>query len=178
MEKTYRLYFHSAAHPMIKIGLLSDTHLHTVTDEFKENVHRAFNDCQVIIHAGDLTEISILAVFKNKEVHAVCGNCCNFLTHAALPEKKSVNIGGYMFGICHGAGNRINIEERMYDLFAEMDCIVFGHTHIPVCKTVGGILLINPGSFSSTGKYGAPGTYGIIEVTAGGMNAMIKHVEH
>lgn len=161
---------------MIKIGVLSDTHLHTVTDEFSENARKAFSDCPIIIHAGDLTEISILSVFKDREVHAVSGNCCNFLTHAALPEQKSVTIGGYMFGICHGAGNRMNIEERMYDLFAEMDCIVFGHTHIPVCKTIGSTLLINPGSFSGTGKYGSPGTYGIIEISSEGLKAAIQEL--
>jgi len=161
---------------MIKIGVLSDTHLHTITDEFRKNANKAFSDCQVIIHAGDLTEVSILSIFTGKQIHAVSGNCCNFLTHAALPDKKSVIIGGYMFGICHGAGNRMNIEERMYDLFAEMDCIVFGHTHNPVCKTIGNTLLINPGSFSSTGKYGAPGTYGIIEVSSDGLKASIKQL--
>lgn len=37
------------------------------------------------------------------------------------------------------------------------------HTHRPVCHRLGGALIINPGSFRSTGSCGAPGTYAILE---------------
>lgn len=158
---------------MIKVGILSDTHLHNITEEFKANAQRAFADCDVIIHAGDLTEISILSVFKDKEVHAVSGNCCNHVTYAALPETKRIMVGGHSIGICHGAGNRMNIEDRMYTLFAEMDCIIFGHTHIATCKTIGDTLLINPGEFRGTGRYGASGTYGILTIDDTGLHAAI-----
>lgn len=161
---------------MITIGILSDTHLSALTDEFTSTALKAFKECDVIIHAGDLTDSSILSVFKGKEVHAVCGNCCNYLTAAALPEKKRIVIGGYTFGICHGAGNKMSIEERMYDLFYPIDCIVFGHTHVPLCKKIGDTLLLNPGSFTGTGKYGASGTYGIIQVQSGRLEARIEQL--
>ena len=161
---------------MTTVGILSDTHLYEITKEFDRNVKKAFSGCDVIIHAGDLTELSILAVFKDKEVHGVCGNCCNFLTRASLPEKKTIVLKGYTFGICHGAGNRLNIEDRMYDLFPDVDCIIFGHTHIPLCKTVGQTMLINPGSFSGTGKYGASGTYAIVNINDEGLEASIKQL--
>lgn len=161
---------------MVTIGILSDTHLSSITDEFVTKAQTAFEGCQVIIHAGDLTDSSILSVFKGKEVHAVHGNCCNFLTAAALPETKNVIIGGYSFALCHGAGNRLNIEERMYELFFPADCIIFGHSHIPICKRIGKTLMLNPGSFASTGKYGAPASYGLIDVHPSGLRGRIAFV--
>ncbi|PID76691.1 MAG: YfcE family phosphodiesterase [Deltaproteobacteria bacterium] len=161
---------------MIKIGILSDTHLYSITEEFRDNVRRAFSDCGVIIHAGDITELPILSVFEGKEVYAVCGNCCGSSSRSALPETRKIVLGGYGIGICHGAGNRINIEGRMYNLFADMDCIIFGHTHQAVITYIGKTLLINPGEFRSTGRYGAGGTYAILTIDKSGLNAAIHEL--
>ncbi len=162
---------------MITVGILSDTHLHGITEEFKNNAQKAFADCDVIIHAGDLTEVSILSVFKGKTVHAVCGNCCNHLTRSALPETKQIVLGGYRIGICHGAGNRENIEDRMYTLFADMDCVVFGHTHISTITTIGDTLLINPGEFRNSSRYGAAGSYAILNIDQTGLRAAIHQLQ-
>ncbi len=56
------------------------------------------------------------------------------------------------------------------------DCIVYGHTHIPVCHTTGDTLFINPGSFQGTGTYGAPGTYGLLQVGGKGLSGSIHEL--
>ena len=89
---------------------------------------------------------------------------CNQSTRRLLPEKKTIILDGCSIGICHGTGSLHNIEERLIALFPEADCIVYGHTHTPVCHKAGNILLINPGSFQGSGRYGAPGTYGILHI--------------
>jgi putative phosphoesterase len=107
-------------------------------------------------------------------MHVVCGNMCSHLTRHSLPESRLINIQGYLFGLCHGAdGPRHNIEDRMYSMFPEAHCIVYGHTHIAVCRQIGSTLIINPGSFSSTGRYGSPGTYGIIVIDEAGISGSI-----
>lgn len=161
---------------MIKIGILSDTHLTSNTLDFSQTVQTCFADCNVIIHAGDLTDTSILQAFEDKEIYAVHGNMCNPLTEKTLPEHISFTLAGYSFGLCHGAGTRHNIEDRMYDLFPLADCIIYGHTHIPVCHKIGTTLLINPGSFQSTGRYGAPGTYCLLTIDDKGLHAKIHDV--
>ncbi len=161
---------------MISIGVLSDTHINCVNEEFMLHTQHAFSECDVIIHAGDLTDSSILSAFLGKEVHAVCGNSCNYLTQNALPEKKIIILEGYSFGVCHGTGNRLNIEDRMYTLFPECNCVIFGHTHIPVNHKVGNTLLLNPGSFSGTGRFGAAGTFGIIKIQEDGLEATIHNL--
>ena len=49
---------------MIMIGILSDTHMHSVNDSFLRQSAAAFSGCDIIIHAGDLTELSLLNAFK------------------------------------------------------------------------------------------------------------------
>ena len=161
---------------MVKIGILSDTHLSKSTAQFRENCAAAFSGCDAIIHAGDLTDISLLATFAGKDVYGVHGNMCNHPTRQLLPEEKIIIIKGYSIAISHGAGLRHNIEERLLERFPEVDCIVYGHTHIPVCHTTGNTLIFNPGSFQGTGRYGAPGTYGLLHIGAENLRGSIHKV--
>lgn len=161
---------------MIRIGILSDTHLSSCDPSFVTTVQTVFAQCQAIIHAGDMTDISLLDAFAGREIYAVHGNMCNRKTRNALPEHRTVTLGGYTIGICHGAGARHNIEDRMYDLFPLADCIVYGHTHQAVCHRIGSTLIVNPGSFQATGRYGAPGTYALLTITADGLDATLHEL--
>jgi uncharacterized protein len=150
---------------MIHVGILSDTHLNNCPDLFRRQVDTVFAGCSIILHAGDLSDISVLEAFNGKEVHAVHGNMCNIGTQQLLPVSKLITIGGYRIGLCHGAGGpRHTIEERVWAIFPEADCIVYGHTHHTACHRVGGVLFINPGTFQSTGPHGASGTYAILRI--------------
>ncbi len=158
---------------MIAVGILSDTHLYQCTTSFRRQVDAAFTDCEIIIHAGDLTSGSIFDAFTGKEVHAVHGNMCDSGVQQTLPHHKLITLEGYKIGICHGAGTRHNIEERVWQLFPDADCIIYGHTHQPVCADKGGVLFINPGSFHTTGPYGAPATYALLHIDKTGLKAQI-----
>ncbi len=150
---------------MIKIGILSDTHLSGPNELFKKHAQACFSDVDIIFHAGDLTELTILSVFNGKELHAVHGNMCGYSAYNALPEKKVIQAGNFTIALTHGADCGYNdIEECLWNEFAPIDCIVYGHTHQPVCHKKGPILFINPGSFSLRTRYGTVGTYAILEV--------------
>lgn len=155
------------------IGVLSDTHLETISSSFTEQCAKSFSRCDMIIHAGDLTDVSILSAFSDKVIHCVSGNSCNPSTKFKLPLAKEIIVEGYRIGITHGAGNRHNIEDRVYHQFPTADCIIFGHTHQPICHRIGDTLLLNPGSFKSTGKYGAPGTFGLLYINENSLQATI-----
>ena len=75
---------------MITIGVLSDTHLLGPEKWFREKVDRCFADADMILHAGDLTRLSVLEVFAGKSLHAVHGNMCNPKTREALPATKII----------------------------------------------------------------------------------------
>ncbi len=161
---------------MVKIGILSDTHLSEATKSFAALAKRAFAECAIIIHAGDLTNSSILHVFSGKTVHAVHGNMCSHITRQKLPDKKLIEIDGYTIGLCHGAGNRYSIEDRMWTMFPEADCIIFGHTHQPLCEKRGDILFINPGSFQCAPFYSEPASYAILTIDEAGLSGKLHTI--
>lgn len=159
------------------IGVLSDTHLSHLDEEFKRQAESAFSACDTIIHAGDLTNREILKVFGDKELYAVHGNMCSFATRTALPESRTFTIDRYKFGLYHGDGLSYDLETGLIARFDDADCIIFGHTHRPLVNQFGSALLVNPGSFRGTGRYGSGGTYAIITVSDKGLAADIHSLK-
>jgi putative phosphoesterase len=67
----------------------------------------------------------------------------------SIPDSAVLDFGGRRFFLCHG--HRYALHNGYYALItaartAEAGAALFGHTHVPCCKSSGGILLINPGS--------------------------------
>ena len=147
----------------IRAGVLSDTHLMQTNEHFNKLLAYCFHDCDVIIHAGDLTDLSILEAFTDQTVYAVHGNMCNKTAQRQLPGQLLFPLGRFHIGLCHGAGLGIDREDALWNLFPEADCIIYGHTHRARCQRSGSVLFFNPGSFQASSPYGAPGTYGILE---------------
>lgn len=147
----------------IKAGILSDTHLSSADDAFIRLTRECFADCEVIIHAGDLTSIAVLDAFAGKLVYAVHGNMCDVNSFLALPPRTTFQLGRFTIGLTHGSGLGLDIEPQLRDLFPEADCMIYGHTHRPVCHRQGGVLIINPGIFHASSPHGSPGTYAILE---------------
>ena len=148
----------------IKVGILSDTHLSRINTHFLKKAELCFADCEIIIHAGDLTNIAVLEAFQDKTVYSVHGNMCDNSAYHSLPAKTSFKIGDFVFGLTHGARLGYDIENRLLDLFPEAQCLIYGHTHRPACTRIGSTLIVNPGSFQDTGRFGSPGTYALLEV--------------
>ena len=148
---------------IIKAGILSDTHLNRADDTFIRQVARCFAGCEVIIHAGDLTAARVLDAFAGREIYAVHGNMCDASSALSLPRQTTFQLGRFTIGLVHGAGLGRDIELQLWSLFPEADCMIYGHTHRPVCHRQGGVLIVNPGTFRATGPHGAPGTYAILE---------------
>jgi putative phosphoesterase len=147
----------------IRAGVLSDTHIQAPTTDFIRAVEHYFADCTIIIHAGDIVDSEVLRAFQGKEIHAVHGNMCSRKTASILPRSTTFQLGNFTIGLTHGADLGYDIESRLWELFPEADCMIYGHTHRPVCHRIGTTLIMNPGSFRATSPYGATGTFGILE---------------
>jgi len=142
----------------MKIGILSDTHLNRPTEDFKATVGKIFRDVDTIIHAGDMTGLSVHEFLSNWDLRAVAGNMDDHDLRTVVPEKRIEQIAGKRIGIMHGRGSAFGLEHLVLNEFEGVDIIVFGHSHIPVCLERGGVHLINPGSYR-TGR-----TVGILEL--------------
>jgi uncharacterized protein len=133
----------------LKIGVLSDTHIQSVKqgiDYLQALAKRHFADIEIILHAGDVVNPDILTALDDRTVHVVRGNMDPVVQ--GIPNRKIIEIGGFRIGLIHGWGAPDTLEERVLREFREerLDCVVFGHSHHPLCRRRDGVLLFNPGS--------------------------------
>jgi len=132
----------------MKIGVISDTHLSKPTSELAELTHTVFADVNMILHAGDLTELEVLEAFSDKEVVAVTGNMDSMDVRNQLPSGRVLEVGGFRIGLTHGWGHPFGVPKKIADAFGDVDVIVYGHSHRPDNQIRNGILFFNPGAFS------------------------------
>jgi putative phosphoesterase len=122
---------------MSRIGLISDTHglLRPEAIEFLQG-------CDHIIHAGDIDRQSVLDdLAKIAPVSAVRGNNDKGVWAAAIPESQLVEIDDRLIYVIHDI-SLIDIDPQA----ADIDVVVYGHSHKPHQEKRGRVLYINPGS--------------------------------
>ena len=147
----------------MKIGVISDTHLAEPAENLEELMSGPFQGADMILHAGDITELAVLEFFGGKEILAVYGNMDSPALRRQLPLKRTFHAGKFQIGIIHGWGGPQGIEERIRREFGQVDCIVFGHTHHPSQTQREGVLFFNPGAFTG-GLHSARKSVGLLEV--------------
>lgn len=158
---------------MIRIGVLSDTHMNGYDPAFAQTMARVFAGVDMILHAGDITHISVLDGLDQARVLAVAGNMDQGPSTAELPTKRVIAVEGKKIGLMHGWGSKQGLLEKVASEFAgdDVDCIVFGHSHQPTNLIKNGILFFNPG----TAMGGRPGgTVGILELDQDIEGSIIK----
>ncbi|MCX8023351.1 MAG: metallophosphatase family protein [Syntrophorhabdaceae bacterium] len=157
---------------MVKVGIISDTHLIEVTDGFKRAIETLFGDINILIHAGDITGIKVFEYLSQWDLKAVRGNMDGPEFHPILPIKRVEVIEGRRIGIMHGSGPPFGLDALIYREFEDVDIIIFGHSHMPFYSKKGNTLMFNPGSFGK--PHTPPGTVGIMEI---GLDVSFKHIE-
>lgn len=133
----------------MKIGVISDTHIPKRAKVLPTVVLEALKDVDSIVHAGDIMSVELLNILGQlAPVTAVAGNVDPPDLTESLDQKKIITLGKFNFGIFHGHGKKGKTVDRAIQCFEndKVDCIIFGHSHIPYCQWHGDILLFNPGS--------------------------------
>jgi len=123
----------------MKIGVISDTH-----GFLDPNVPKLFTGVDHVLHAGDVGPHSLLLELEAiAPVTAVLGNTDTWLQ---LKLSESIELGGRRF-LVHHIVNPHALTDELKDRIAtkKPDVVVFGHTHKPLCETIGGVLFFNPG---------------------------------
>ena len=129
----------------MRIGVISDTHVKTCR-EIPERIRAALAEVDLIVHAGDFTEIAVLEGLRELgEVRAVRGNMDSGELKRMLPEKELFVVNGKKVGLTHGSGGPWGIADRIRQMFGDVDLIIFGHSHQPCHQYLQGSLLFNPG---------------------------------
>jgi putative phosphoesterase len=148
-----------------RVGVIADTHCPEFVAQLPAGVARAFQDVDLIVHAGDVTGRSTLdELARIAPVEAVRGDHDRALTD--LPAVREIVVEGVRIVVVHGQRARW-IEEpntllwtlslgyfmpnrglpaSLARRFPSADVIVFGHVHRPVERRIGNTLLFNPGA--------------------------------
>ena len=138
----------------MRIGLISDTHDNlTLVEKAVKQLNQ--ENVELVLHAGDYTSPFTIAKFKplKCKLIGVFGN--NDGDHELLKKRFSetqnceirerfaqIDAGNFKIALHHG--EETELQNALVNC-GGFDCVVSGHTHIPVNKTKGKTMVICPG---------------------------------
>jgi putative phosphoesterase len=160
-----------------RVGVISDTHIPKKSKNLPDALIDGLKGVDLIIHAGDINKDYVIYELEElAPVLAVAGNTDDEGMWMTVGRKKIVPVGECKIGIIHGDGANGTTLERARKAFEndDVDCIVFGHSHMPFNEHINGILFFNPGSPTDKRRQEYY-SYGIIEVEGKTVTGEIKY---
>lgn len=162
---------------MMRLLLIADTHVPRRARDLPSAVWDEVAAADVVLHAGDWVEPSLLDDLESraKRLVACWGNNDGDELRRRLPERADAVIEGVRFTVVHETGASGGRDARMARLYPDTDVLVFGHSHIPWDTTANpGLRLLNPGS--PTDRRRQPHcTYMTGVVADGALSAVVLH---
>lgn len=126
----------------MRIGLISDTH-----HQLRADVFRAFAGVELILHAGDVGDMDILAELETvATVHAVLGNTDSPALLPRLRDEVSLELEGQRVVVVHGHMFGSPTAALLRAAYPDAAVIVYGHTHRQRIDRVDGCVIVNPGA--------------------------------
>lgn len=145
----------------MKILVLSDSH---ASMSF---MRRCIETTQpdAVIHLGDYYSDgqTMQEEYPQIPFHQVPGNCDLHRGWIPDPEVKLIELGGVRLYMTHG--HRHGVKMGLYRLLADaraanVQAVLYGHTHLACCRQEDGLWLLNPGTASWGGSAGLITTVG------------------
>jgi putative phosphoesterase len=132
-----------------RLLLTADTHVPRMARDLPDQLWRAIDAADVVVHAGDWVEHPLLDAIqaRARRLVSVYGNNDDEILRARLPEVATAEVEGVRLAVVHETGSAAGRERRCAARFGDVDLLVFGHSHIPWDTTTeSGLRLLNPGS--------------------------------
>lgn len=143
---------------MITAGLISDTH-----GLLRPEALAALNGVDHIIHAGDVGRASILDALRDiAPLTVVRGNVDGGAWAEALPADVRVSLDNCNVYILHNLAD-LSIEPQA----ADIQVVIYGHTHKPAVERRAGVLYVNPGS-AGPRRFALPISLGYLRISGNG----------
>jgi hypothetical protein len=134
----------------LRLAIISDTHLPRGGRALPPACVEHMREADVILHAGDLVTADVLRDLQalGPPVEAIHGNVDDETVRRLLPSARLVRAAGARIAMLHDAGPADGRLRRMRQRFADVDAVVFGHSHIPLLERdpATGFQIFNPGS--------------------------------
>ena len=117
----------------MRLLLIADTHIPKRARDLPEPVWHEVERSDVVIHAGDWVDESLLDELSARAHRLVAcwGNNDGPELRSRLPECADVTLDGLRFTVVHETGAASGREARMAQRYPGTDVLVFGHSHIP-----------------------------------------------
>jgi uncharacterized protein len=174
---------------VVRVGVVSDTHLPEARPDLWPQAYCALEDCDVIIHGGDVHEVRFLDQLSEiAPTFAARGNgedgSGGRLVQPAdfrLRDAWLLRIAGALIGVTHDIPvpeypPHLRLAPVLDRIFGrrDLDVLVHGHTHVESISVVESILCVNPGSPTFPHNLTTQlGTLGDLTVEAGAVTARI-----
>lgn len=117
-----------------------------------------------VIHLGDYYNDgqTMLEEFPQIPFHQVPGNCDMHRGWIPDPEVRLIELGGVRILMTHG--HRHGVKMSLHRLLADaraanVQAVLYGHTHIAHCEREDGLWILNPGAASWGGSAGLISTH-------------------
>jgi uncharacterized protein len=153
---------------MVRVVAMADTHAPRRWRSCPPPVAEQLRRADLILHAGDVcTAVVLDELSQYAPVLAVTGNNDGSDVAAwGAPPTLQTEIDGLAVAMIHDSGPAPGRPQRLRRRFPGAALVVYGHSHIPMDVTAGGIRIFNPGS--PTDRRRQPrGTVGVLRIEAG-----------
>jgi uncharacterized protein len=134
----------------LRLAIIADTHLPRGGRALPSACVAHLRAADRILHAGDLVTADVLRDLQalGPLVEAVHGNVDDATVRRLLPSARLVRAAGARIAMLHDAGPADGRLQRLRRRFADVDAVVFGHSHIPLLERdpATGFQIFNPGS--------------------------------
>ena len=161
------------------IGLISDTHVPEARDSIWPEISKVFDEVQLILHAGDMHNLSVLEELEEIAPVIACrGNGDDgssgrplMPNHPNVSQNQIITIQDMTIGLTHSFIHDerlgIKIDDQMIKKFGRIvDVVVAGDTHVPIIKKIyNDTIIINSGSALLPYNFNTQlGTIGFIKI--------------
>jgi putative phosphoesterase len=173
---------------VMRIGLLTDTHIAWEEKELPRRVMEIFEGVDLILHGGDIYTHSVLDELERlAPVLSALGDDDYVSDDPRIKEKHILQLEGMRLWVIH-EGPYLPLPEPWLtkwwqrrsspdeDGYGKPDIIISGHEHRAYVERNDGILCINSGSPNLLHYQRGPGTVGILELNAGKADIEIVHL--
>ena len=173
----------------MRIGLISDTHIPGGAMEVPQEVARAFEGVELILHAGNIYEPAILDWLERIAPVKAAGSVDRdqrSMSDSRVAERQLLEVEGHSLGVIHdlivpGISGDVypgtiaayfpsnsSFHVAMEEKFGKaVDIVVFGHSCRAMVEEHDGVLLINPGSPTLRNQLRKIGNVAVLELTRG-----------
>ena len=132
----------------MRVVVVSDTHAPRFWKACPPGLKPHLRRAELILHAGDVCVASVLDTLADyAPVRVVLGNNDGADVAAwGATETAEFEVDGLRVAMIHDSGPRDGRLARLRRRFPAANLVVFGHSHIPMDISGGGLRILNPGS--------------------------------